>query len=264
MCLPYLIDELEKTQETLIRAERLTSLGQIAAGVAHEINNPLTGVLTYIQIMLNKLKAQKPIGSEELGKKLSVMGKETERCTRIIKSLLDFARQTQPSIRSIDLNRVIENSLTMLTYQAQLSNVKIVKEFASDVSNIEADPDQLQQVFTNIILNAIDAMPKGGSLIITTLHNASKGQVGIQFRDTGIGISPENLKRLFTPFFTTKEKGKGIGLGLAVCYGIIQRHGGEIKVESQTGQGTTFTIWLKERQEKPKNIEFMHTKNGEK
>jgi len=262
-----------ETQQALIHMEKMSSLGQMAAGVAHEINNPLSGVLTYIQLMLKNIKANKPIPTEELERKLTTMEKETERCTRIIKSLLDFARQTKPSIRPIDLTKVVENSLIMLAHQAELSNVQIVKQYQKDIPHIEADPDQLQQVFTNMVLNAIQAMPQGGTLTISTVRDTAqvrpalqgsrpetpqglgkgslsegKGEVGVRFQDTGQGISPENLKKLFTPFFTTKEKGKGIGLGLAVCYGIIQRHGADIKVESEINKGTTFTVWLKEKQ----------------
>lgn len=236
-----------ETQTALVQMEKMSSLGQMAAGVAHEINNPLSGVLTYLQLMLKSVRENKPIIEHE--KKLTAMERETARCTRIIKGLLDFARQTKPTIRSVDLTRVLENNLLMLSHQAELTNVKIVKQYQPDVPNIDADPDQLQQVFTNIILNAIQAMEGGGGVLtISTLRNMTKGEVGVRFQDTGHGISPEDLKRLFTPFFTTKEKGKGIGLGLAVCYGIIQRHGGDIKVESELGRGTAFTVWLKEKQ----------------
>jgi two-component system NtrC family sensor kinase len=237
-----------ETQQTLMHMEKMSSLGQMAAGAAHEINNPLSGVLTYTQLILKNLRAGKPINPEDLEKKLATMEKETERCTRIIKSLLDFSRQSKPSIRPIDLGKVIENSLVMLAHQAALSNVQIVKQHETELPKIEADPDQLQQVFTNIILNAIHAMAQGGTLAISTIRDTTRGQVGVRFKDTGIGIPPDDLKKLFTPFFTTKEKGKGIGLGLAVCYGIIQRHEGDIKVESESGKGTIFTVWLKEKQ----------------
>ena len=235
-----------ETQAALIQMEKMSSLGQMAAGVAHEINNPLSGVLTYAQLMLKNIRAGKTIPPEELEKKLSTMEKETERCTRIIKSLLEFSRQSRPSIRPIDLAKSIDNAMIMLTHQAELSNVRIVKQYGS-IPQIEADPDQLQQVFTNIILNAIHAMTKGGTLTISTVSDKPKGLMGVRFQDTGTGITPENLKKLFTPFFTTKEKGVGIGLGLAVCYGIIQRHDGDIKVESELGKGTAFTVWLKEK-----------------
>lgn len=243
MCLPYLIEELQKTQDTLIQAEKLSSIGQIAAGVAHEINNPLTGVLLYTRLMLKSLKERK-LDIETSVERLSLMEQETERCTRIIKNLLDFARQTQPKPVSFELGRVIKNAISILSHHAELSNVNIILELEKGLPQVFADPDQIQQVFVNIILNAIQAMPNGGTLTIKSGYVESAKEVFIKFIDTGIGIPKENLKKLFTPFFTTKEKGKGVGLGLAVCYGIIQRHKGKIEVESEVGKGTTFTIKL--------------------
>lgn len=243
MCLPYLIEELQKTQDTLIQAEKLSSIGQIAAGVAHEINNPLTGVLLYTRLMLKSLKERK-LDIETSVERLSLIEQETERCTRIIKNLLDFARQTQPKPISFELGRVIKNAISILSHHAELSNVNIILELEKGLPQVFADPDQIQQVFVNIILNAIQAMPNGGTLTIKSGYIESTKEIFIKFIDTGIGIPKENLKKLFTPFFTTKEKGKGVGLGLAVCYGIIQRHKGNIEVESEVGKGTTFTIKL--------------------
>lgn len=243
MCLPYLIDELQKTQDTLIQAEKLSSIGQIAAGVAHELNNPLTGVLLYTRLMLKALKEGR-LDIETSKERLSLMEQETERCTRIIKNLLDFARQTQPKPVPFVLEKVLKNALSILSHYAELSNVNIVVELEKDTPLVFADPDQIQQVFVNIILNAIQAMPNGGTLTIRSGYIGGTKEVYIKFTDTGVGIPKENLKKLFTPFFTTKEKGKGVGLGLAVCYGIIQRHKGKIEVESEVGKGTTFTIKL--------------------
>lgn len=243
MCLPYLIDELQKTQDTLIQAEKLSSIGQIAAGVAHEINNPLTGVLLYTRLMLKGLKEGK-FDVESSKERLSLMEQETERCTRIVKNLLDFARQTQPKPVPFALEKVIKNAISILSHHAELSNVNIIIDLDKDLPMVFADPDQIQQVFVNIILNAIQAMPNGGTLTIKSGYIESTKEVYIKFTDTGIGIPKENLKKLFTPFFTTKDKGKGVGLGLAVCYGIIQRHKGKIEVESEVGKGTTFTIKL--------------------
>lgn len=243
MCLPYLIEELQKTQDILIQAEKLSSIGQIAAGVAHEINNPLTGVLLYTRLMLKSLKEGK-LNIETSLERLSLMEQETERCTRIIKNLLDFARQTQPKPVPFELEKIVKNAISILSHHAELSNVHIVLELEKGLPQVVADPEQIQQVFVNIILNAIQAMPNGGTLTIKNGYIESTKEVFIKFIDTGIGIPKENLKKLFTPFFTTKEKGKGVGLGLAVCYGIIHRHKGKIEVESEVGKGTTFTIRL--------------------
>ncbi len=243
MCLPFLIEELQRTQDTLIQAEKLSSIGQIAAGVAHEINNPLTGILLYTRLMLKGLK-EGNLDVETSKERLSLMEQETERCTRIIKNLLDFARQTQPKLIPFTLEKVVKNAISILSHHAELSNVNIAVELEKNLPMVFADPDQIQQVFVNIILNAIQAMPNGGTLTIKSGYIESTREVFITFIDTGVGIPKENLKKLFTPFFTTKEKGKGVGLGLAVCYGIIQRHKGKIEVESEVGRGTKFTIKL--------------------
>jgi len=239
MCLPYLIDKLTQTQEDLIQAEKMTSLGQIAAGVAHEINNPLTGVLVYIKLLLKNIN-EKRVDLDKFKEKLETMGKEIDHSSRIIKNLLNFARQSKPQPRMCNLHKKIDDALNLSSNQAKLNNVKIIKEFDS-IPQVFADPDQMQQVFVNIILNAIQAMPNGGTLIIKTRY---KDKVEIAFTDTGFGIRKEDMSKLFTPFFTTKGKGKGVGLGLAVCYGIVQHHNGEINVESEEGKGTTFTIRL--------------------
>lgn len=243
MCLPYLIDELQKTQETLIQAEKMSFLGQIAAGVAHEINNPLTGVLVYIKLLQKNLKEKKVV-EQFFAERLITMEKEIERCSRIIKNLLDFSRQTTPNPRMCDLNEKIDSAVMMLTHQAHLANVEIVKNYTENLPPANVDHDQIHQVFINIVLNAIQAMPKGGTLSIKTKFNPGTNELSAVFTDTGSGISREHMKKIFTPFFTTKEKGKGVGLGLAVCYGIIQKHNGRIEVESEENNGTKFTIVL--------------------
>ena len=248
MCLPYLIEELQKTQESLIQSEKMATLGEIAASVAHEINNPLAGVLVYAKLMQKNIRENK-VSGEEFEARLKSIEKETERCSKIIKNLLDFSRQSVPAIRPVDMNKKLENTVTLLEHQAELSNVKIVIHMNPDIPHVNADPDQYQQVFMNIILNAIQAMPDGGTLTITSDFSPRTDEVLIAFRDTGAGISKENMKKLFIPFFTTKDKGKGVGLGLSVCYGIVQRHGGKIEVDSREGAGTTFAIRQKAHHE---------------
>ena len=235
------VRKLEESQEQLIRAEKLTSLGQLAASIAHEINNPLAGVLVYTQLLSKKV-AGDAFKKEEALSYLSKMETEISRCSRIIRNLLDFARQTEPMLRLVDVNQVIEQVLAMVGHQAQLQNVEVVKEFSLSLPKVMADFDQLQQIFTNLALNAIQAMPEGGRL--TVRSSAVDSEVRVDVQDTGCGISKENMGKLFTPFFTTKVKGKGVGLGLAVAHGIIERHKGRIKVQSEVGKGTTFSVYL--------------------
>ncbi len=235
------VQQLKESQEQLIQAEKLTSLGQMAASIAHEINNPLAGVLVYTQLLSKKV-AGDTLKEEEALDYLSKMEAEVNRCSRIIRNLLDFARQKELMLRLVDINQVIEQVLAMVGHQAQLQNIEVVKEFSPSLPKVMADFDQLQQVFINLTLNAIQAMPDGGKL--TLRSSAVDGEVRIDVQDTGCGIPKENLNKLFTPFFTTKEKGKGVGLGLAVAHGIIERHKGRTKVQSEVGKGTTFSIYL--------------------
>jgi len=241
MCWPYVLRQLKTTQDGLVQAEKLTSLGQLAASIAHEVNNPLAGVLIYTQLLAKK------IGGEEFSKEtalnyLSKMESELTRSTRLIRNLLDFARQSPPSLRSVTVNDVFAKALELAAHSAELQNIEVIKEFSPSLPSIMADFDQLQQVFTNLILNAVQAMPDGGKLNLRV--STADDLLKIEVQDTGCGISQENMRKLFTPFFTTKVKGKGVGLGLAVAHGIIQRHKGRIEVQSKEGEGTTFTIYL--------------------
>jgi len=232
---------LRETQEQLIQAEKLTSLGQLAASIAHEINNPLSGVLAYTQLLTKKInndRFSKEIALDYLAK----MESELTRSTSLVRNLLDFARQSPPKFSELDINEVINRSFELAAHSAELQHVQVVKELDPSLPKTMADFAQLQQVCTNIIVNAIEAMPEGGNLTIRT--SANNGQVKIEVQDTGVGISTENLRKLFIPFFTTKRAVKGVGLGLAVSYGIIQRHRGRIEVQSKEREGTTFTIYL--------------------
>jgi len=241
MCWPYVLQRLKTTQEGLIHAEKLTSLGQMAASVAHEVNNPLAGVLVYTQLLAKKINSD-TFSKEAALEYLSKMESELTRSTKLIRNLLDFARQSPPRFWEVNINEVIKRSFDLAAHSAQLQHVDVVKELAPSLPEITADFDQLQQVFTNLIMNAIQAMPEGGELTIRT--STDNAQVKIEVQDTGVGISPENMRKLFTPFFTTKREVKGVGLGLAVSYGIIQRHQGKIEVQSKEGEGTTFTVYL--------------------
>ena len=233
---------LKESQEELIQAEKLTSLGQMAASIAHEVNNPLAGVLVYTQLLTKKIAGNK-FSKEVALDYLSKMDSELTRSTRLIRNLLDFARQSPPALREVNLNEVVNRVLDLAAHSAELQHIQIIKELNPSLPELVADFDQLQQVCTNLILNAIQAMPEGGRLTLRT-STANDSQLKIEVQDTGCGISPENIRKLFTPFFTTKGKGKGVGLGLAVAYGIIQRHKGRIAVQTKEGEGTTFTIYL--------------------
>ena len=244
------ITERKLAEVELIRSEKLASLGQLAASVAHEVNNPLAGILVYLTLLLNKY-ADNKLQTETTEKQLLKMKKELERTTRIIKNLLDFSRQSEPYIRPVDINSVVEAALVLVEHQINLENVKLENKLDPELPQVLADFDKIQQVLINIILNAIQAMPEGGDLTITTsvakgikINESFKDTVRIAIEDTGVGIPKENLEKLFTPFFTTKAKGKGVGLGLPVVHGIIEQHKGKIEVTSELDMGTTFTIYL--------------------
>jgi nitrogen-specific signal transduction histidine kinase len=247
MCWPYVLRKLKATQEDLIQAEKLTSLGQMAASIAHEVNNPLAGVLIYTQLLTKKITADK-FSKEVALEQLSKMETELIRSSKLIRNLLDFSRQSTPSLRGVNANEVIERAFSLVGHQAELQSIEVIKELTPSLPKVMADFDQLQQVCANLILNAIQAMSDGGKLTLRTSLDGND-QVKIEIEDTGCGISEENLHKLFTPFFTTKSKGKGVGLGLPVAYGIIQRHKGRIEVRSEEGKGTTFTIYLPLRHE---------------
>jgi two-component system NtrC family sensor kinase len=232
---------LKESQEQLIQAEKLTSLGQLAASVAHEVNNPLSGILVYTQLLIKKI-GKDNIPKETALEYLAKMEFELTRSTKLIRNLLDFARQSPPAFRRVNLNDVINRAFDLVAHSAELQHIQAIKELDPSLPEVMADSDQLQQVCTNLILNAIQAMPKGGTLTLRT--SVDNGQLKIEVQDTGSGISQENMRKLFTPFFTTKREVKGVGLGLAVAYGIIQRHKGKIEVKSSEGEGTTFTIFL--------------------
>jgi len=232
--------EHKQAEEQLIQAEKLTSLGQMAASIAHEVNNPLAGVLIYTQLLSKKITADE-LSKEVALDQLAKMESELTRSTRLIRSLLDFARQSPPAFKEVNINDVIDRALDLAAHSAELQNVRVIKELDPSLPRLMADFSQLQQVCTNLILNAIQAMPEGGRLTLRTSTD-SDNQLKLEIQDTGCGISHENMRKLFTPFFTTK--GKGVGLGLAVVYGIIQRHHGKIEAQSKEGKGTTFTIHL--------------------
>lgn len=229
----------EFTTRRIMESERLAHIGQLAAGVAHEINNPLQGIVTYSHLLLER--ATTGNGTRE---SLEKIVKQANRCRDIIRGLLDFARQRKPEKRLSNVNRILVECVSLLDNQALFHNIRIVQHLAQDLPKVLMDPSQIQQVFMNMIINAAEAMHGAGQLTIATRHVPAELAVEVQFTDSGHGIKEEDLDRIFSPFFTTKEVGHGTGLGLAISYGIVREHKGTITVESQEGQGATFTIRL--------------------
>ncbi|MBM4370101.1 MAG: cache domain-containing protein [Deltaproteobacteria bacterium] len=218
------------------QSEKLASLGRLAAGIAHEINNPLTGVLTFSHLL-----RERPYFMDQDRQDLDVIIRETTRVREIVRGLLDFARET-PSVRKlIDLNAEISRTIRLFRSQKDVK-ITIEEQFDPELPRVLADANQLQQVFLNLSLNAREAMPRGGRLTFRTLRDGNR--VKILVEDTGCGIPPEHMDKIFDPFFTTKDPGKGTGLGLSVSYGIIQQHGGTMMVDSTVGKGTCFTVLL--------------------
>ncbi len=231
-------NELEKAMEQLIQNEKLSALGRLAAGIAHEINNPLTAILINGHLIKEKVK-----GDTKLSEKLDMIIDETQRCAKIVSGLLEFSRQTPPEMKLISINEVINKTLILFESVFLANNVKVEISLDKNLSQIMADESKIKQVLTNILLNALDAMPNGGILKIYSQLSLDNKFVEIEIEDSGIGIPEENLDRIFDPFFTTK-KSKGTGLGLSISYGIIQQHNGSIEVNSEVNKGTKVKIKL--------------------
>lgn len=226
---------------TILKSEKLASIGRLASGIAHEINNPLTGVLTYSSLLLEDMKGT-PYEED-----LRVIRDETLRCRGIVRGLLDFARDSQAERTLADVNALIQDSLRILEKHVTFQNVRIVKSLAPDLPWVNVDANEIRGVINNLAVNAADAMPQGGTLTITTEVEPESGMAVIRIADTGVGINEENLNKIFEPFFTTKDRGQGTGLGLPMVYGAVQRHGGQIDVHSKVGVGTEFVIKLPAR-----------------
>lgn len=231
--------KLQETHLQLVSSEKMASLGKLAAGIAHEINNPLGGILIYSSLLMEDLPEEDPKRQD-----LARVVQEAGRCKEIVRSLLEFARQTEPKMEPVDINRAITDGLFFLENQALFHNIRIVKNLGPSLPLATGNAGQLKQVFMNIIINAAEAMHGNGELTIATYPASDRNSILMEFCDTGEGIPEENLSCIFDPFFTTKDVGKGTGLGLATSYGIIEDHGGKILVKSKVGKGTTFTIEL--------------------
>jgi len=240
--------ELQLAEAEVARGEKLASIGQLAAGIAHELNNPLTGVLTFTSLMRKKM----PEGSED-AEDLDLVIRETKRCASIIRRLLDFAREKTPEKALVNLNQLIAETVQFVERSAALQHIEIAVDLDPDLPSLFVDADLIKQVLMNILVNAQQAIEENGRITVRSrLHvnwklpgsSEAMPAVEIAINDTGCGIPEANLQRIFDPFFTSKEVGKGTGLGLSVSYGIVRAHGGEIEVESTVGEGSTFRIYL--------------------
>ena len=237
------IEQLRDTQAELVSSEKLASVGRMAAGVAHEIGNPLTSVLGHTEILHKKLKGKKLKDGEILLDLVERTRKETERINRIIKDLLRFSKPSSPHKEDIDVNRVVQDSLSVVKVQERFNGISIDLSLADDLPLVQGNSDQLQQVLFNILINAADAMSDGGSLFIKT---GIEGKwLIIAIKDTGVGIAPHDLDKIYDPFFTTKSPDKGTGLGLSISLKIVDELGGRVRVHSEVGKGTEFIVYLK-------------------
>lgn len=238
--------ELKRAHDHVLHVEKMASIGKLAAVVAHEINNPLAGILTYAKLLRKWLErgdaaTTKKADAEQC---LDLIASESRRCGELVKNLLTFSREAPMNIETTDINVVVDRALRLVRHQFELTSVQLEEKLADNLPRVQCDPAQIEQVVLALIMNALDAMPKGGNLWLTTRLAASATDYEICVRDDGTGIPPEILSQMFEPFLTTKETGKGVGLGLAVSKSIVERHGGAIVVESELGKGTTFTVTL--------------------
>jgi len=231
------ISEKVHLEDQLLQAEKLSSIGLLAAGIAHEVNTPIAGISSYTQMLLKETPE-----TDRRKKILEKIEKQTFRAAEIVSGLLNFSRLNSSEFKDLDINQLIEDSLALLNNHLQSNNIKVESRYDLSLPPVYGNMGKLQQVFVNLFLNARDAMPSGGELAVQT--GMLESMVVVDISDTGSGITEENIRRIFDPFFTTKSVGKGTGLGLAVSYGIVQEHGGGIFVDSSSGRGTHFRVKL--------------------
>jgi two-component system NtrC family sensor kinase len=237
--------ELKRAHEHALHTEKMASIGKMAAVLAHEINNPLSGILTYAKL-LRKWTDRDDAGQsrhKDISEALDLIASESRRCGELVKNLLTFSRTTPMNLQPTNLNQVIDRSLRLVQHQFDLLGVHVQQQLDPDLPLVHCDGAQIEQVLLALVMNALDAMPQGGNLWLTT-RSCDDGCVRIVVRDDGAGIPPEVLPRIFEPFLTTKETGRGVGLGLAISQSILERHNGTIEVQSEVGRGTTFTLTL--------------------
>jgi len=240
--------ELERAYRSLAQSEKMASLGKLAAVVAHEINNPLAGILTYSKLVgrMTEKGLNDNDRQAEARNYLQIIEGESRRCGTIVKNLLTFARQAPLNPQKNDLNSIVERCLLLVGHQMNLQNIDLEKDLAPGLPPLYCDAGQVQQALLALLMNAVEAMPHGGRLRVRTDFDPARRLGRVEVKDEGGGIPAQVMPHIFEPFFTTKEEGKGTGLGLAIAFGIIQQHGGNIEVVSTPQKGTTFTALLPE------------------
>jgi two-component system, NtrC family, sensor kinase len=259
--------ELRRAHEHALHTEKMASIGKMAAVLAHEINNPLSGILTYAKL-LRKYLDHADNGRDrrkEICDSLDLIASESRRCGDLVKNLLTFSRTTPMNLQPTNVNSVIDQALRLIQHQVELSAIHVEEHLDPDLPLIDCDGAQIEQVLLALLMNATDAMPQGGNVWITSTADADANQLRIVVRDDGAGIPPEILPRIFEPFLTTKETGRGVGLGLAISHSILERHSGTIAVQSEVGKGTTFTVtlpWEKEAAKAPTPKEMSAVLSG--
>jgi two-component system NtrC family sensor kinase len=257
-------EELEEMHKGMLQVEKMASLGKMAASVAHELNNPLAGIVTYAKLLERKVRHHVPSTEEQLKmiNELELIRTESIRCGNIVRNLLAFARGTSANFSEVSLEDIINKALELVHHHMELSGVRVEKEIHLKDQYITCDADQLLQAFIALLVNAVEAMPQGGKLrILAENAKDSAEDIIIKIQDSGVGIPADVIDKIFEPFFTTKKEKKGVGLGLPVVYGIVQRHKGTIHVESKLNQGTTFTIQLPAVLDKATLLELKETKS---
>jgi two-component system NtrC family sensor kinase len=236
--------ELERVHKTLLSSEKMASIGKLAATVAHEINNPLFGILTYARLVLREVQKHEIPGRAELIEELETIERESKRCGDLVKNLLTFSRQAPSHREPNDLNTVVHRAVLLVKHKLDMQSIQLVESLAEDLPPVDCDGNQIQQVILVLMVNASEAMSRGGTHSVSTRFDAAAEQASVCVKDTGSGIPADVLPRIFDPFFTTKEDQNRTGLGLAVAHSIVEQHAGEISVCSTPGEGTEFQVIL--------------------